>query len=539
MGEHAKIRNIPDLLSWAAYEDIDEGLFKEASQTILSIVRAFKYESKLEGSLSICLNGLSYDDYIVFVKELVKEIELTQKIIDHFDRSDQAERVNRFTAFLLSSLRGMAESLLRLKKWKDAITVLKEALTLKPNDSDIVALLGRAYLEDENLEKSKTISQTDKVIKDRGRAIERQSRPTGADITVEVKEKSGDEFASRKIAEAKSLIEQGKQSEAIECLDETLIFRHDDEELQIRIGVLYLLLEEFDKALSIFKRLNEIFPEDSRTLNYLGDSYKHLGQYEKAEKIFKRAYELNPTQNVISYNLGCVYCELNQFQNGKYFLEKAKESSPDDLLILTQLSVAYIKLQLFQEAVEVLEHLNKSVPKDINFLNGLGTMYLFTNQYEQSIRIFEEYNEFRPDDPRVLMKLGIAYLNLKQYKNAKYTLKNANFLEPDNLIGLSYLGLLYLITEQYQEAKNSLEKANKLKPDESTTLVNLAKSYYELGHIDKSKIIMGSAYEFDKDNSEIKRNLEIVLGRLQGELSYLYPKPDILFREFSKDLSLN
>jgi len=50
---------------------------------------------------------------------------------------------------------------------------------------------------------------------------------------------------------------------------------------------------------------------------------------------------------------------------------------------------------------------------------------------------------------------------------------------------------------------------------------------------------MGSAYEFDKDNSEIKRNLEIVLGRLQGELSYLYPKPDTLFREFSKDLSLN
>ena len=539
MGEHAKIRNIPDLLSWAAYEDIDEGLFKEGSQTILSIVRAFRYESKFESSLSICLDGLSYDDYIVFIKELVKEIELTQKVIDHFDRSDQAERVSHFTAFLLGSLRGMAESLLRLKKWKDAITVLKEALNLKPNDSDIVALLGRAYLEDENLEKSKTISQTDKVIKDRGRAIERESRPTGADITVEVKEKSGDEFASRKIAEAKSLIEQGKQSEAIECLDETLIFRHDDEELQIRIGVLYLLLEEFDKALSIFKRLNEIFPEDSRTLNYLGDSYKHLGQYEKAEKIFKRAYELNPTQNVISYNLGCVYCELNQFQNGKYFLEKAKESSPDDLLILTQLSVAYIKLQLFQEAVEVLEHLNKSVPKDINFLNGLGTMYLFTNQYEQSIRIFEEYNEFRPDDPRVLMKLGIAYLNLKQYKNAKYTLKNANFLEPDNLIGLSYLGLLYLITEQYQEAKNSLEKANKLKPDESTTLVNLAKSYYELGDIDKSKIIMGSAYEFDKDNSEIKRNLEIVLGRLQGELSYLYPKPDTLFREFSKDLSLN
>jgi len=142
----------------------------------------------------------------------------------------------------------MAESLLRLKKWDDAITVLKEALNLKPNDIDILALLGRTYLKNENLEKSKTISQTDKVIKDRGRAIERESGPTGTDSSAEVKEEYEDEFVKEKLAEAKELIGKGKPSEAIQCLKEALIVKPNDVKCIAMLGVVYSLIHEFGKA---------------------------------------------------------------------------------------------------------------------------------------------------------------------------------------------------------------------------------------------------------------------------------------------------
>ena len=540
MGEHAKIRNIPDLLLWAAYEDIDEGLFKEASQTILSIVRAFKYESKLESSLSICLNGLSYDDYIVFVKELVKEIELIQKIVDHFDRPEQCKRVSRFTVFVLSSLRGMAESLLRLKKGKDAITVLKEARNLKPNDSDILALLGRAYFEYLNLGKSKTISQTDKVIKGRVRAIERESSSTGADISAEVKEESVDEFASRKLEEAEELRAQGKPSEAIECLDAVLIVKPDDEEVLIEVGTLYLFLEAFDKALNIFEELYEISPEDSLILNFLGDSYKHLEQYEKAENILKRAYEINPTESVILYNLGDVYFELQQYKEARYFLEKSNDLSPNEPLTLLSLSGVYIKLKLVKEAIETLKHANKLNPDNSSTIYALGTMYLFNSQYEESIMMLEKLSKFnKPDNPKILMKLGICYINIKQYQEAKYALEKAHALEPDNLIVLIYLGFLCLMMGQYQEAKSNLEEAKELKSDEPSILVNLGKAYYNLGDISNSKKSMESAYEFDKNNPEIKRNLEIVLGEHEGELSCLYPSINSHWLKMVNDFSLN
>jgi len=227
MGEYA-IRSIPDLFYWAASEEIDEGLFSEASQTILSIVRAFEYESKLESSLSICLNGLSYEDYIVFTKGLVKEIELIQKLIDHFDRPDQAERVSRFTVFLSDALRHKAESLLRLKKWKDAIKVLKEVLELRPKDQDI---------------------------RDRIEALEKEINSEGADSSEEVKEQSEDEFVNLKFKEARTLERVGKLSEAIECLEDALVVKPDDKLLKAFHKMFVKQIENKDSKGEIFKRM--------------------------------------------------------------------------------------------------------------------------------------------------------------------------------------------------------------------------------------------------------------------------------------------
>ena len=521
MGEHAKIRNIPDLLSWAAYEDIDECLFKEGSQTILSIVRAFRYESKFESSLSICLDGLSYDDYIVFIKELVKEIELTQKVIDHFDRSDQAERVSHFTAFLLGSLRGMAESLLRLKKWKDAITVLKEALNLKPNDSAIMALLGRAYLEDENLEKSKTISQTDKVIKDRGRAIERESSPTASDISAKVKEESEDEFLNGKLSEAKELKDQEKYSEAIICLKEALIVKPDDENVLLAIGDMCFEFGVFDMALGFFIKLRKVAPENVFVIMRLGETYNKIAQYDKSKEILEKAKELSPNNSNILSKLGCAYLALQQYGEAKEILEKAKELEQNDFSIFNNLGSAYFGLGEFEKAKEMLKIAKELEPTELTNFSKLGYVYLKLEKHEEAKEILEKANELFPDNLGILDGLSYAYLALKQFEKAKEILERTNEIFPDNFKIINNLCWAYLEISQFEKAKKMLEIANILAPAESTILSNLACSYHETGDIYRAQHSIELAHKLDPLNEKILHNRDIILGKRAGELLFL------------------
>jgi tetratricopeptide (TPR) repeat protein len=276
----SKIRNIPNLLFETANEDIAEGLFKDASQTIVSIARAFKWKSGLESSLSSRLESLSHNDYIAFVKELTREIRSIQKVIAHFDSTDQYQRVDHFTVFLSGSLKDMGTSLLQLEKWDDATSVLKEALNLKPNDSNLIALLGRVNLKLENIE-----------------ALENQISLLSAE----------DEFVKGKLAETGELKAQGKHAEAINCLKDALIVP------KLKNGEEFLKRGNLNEAIECFEFVHILDEENGSIIKVLAKLYLDSKQHIKAADLLEKSVNFIPElSNLSMLNANSLIQELRE-----------------------------------------------------------------------------------------------------------------------------------------------------------------------------------------------------------------------------------
>jgi tetratricopeptide (TPR) repeat protein len=61
-----------------------------------------------------------------------------------------------------------------------------------------------------------------------------------------------------------------------------------------RLGVNYFLLEQYDRALEIFKESNSKAPKDGWVCYYLGLTYNMLGKKDEGNRYIEKALQLNP-----------------------------------------------------------------------------------------------------------------------------------------------------------------------------------------------------------------------------------------------------
>ena len=379
------------------------------------------------------------------------------------------------------------------------------------------------------------------------------------------KEQSDDEFASRKIGKAKSLIEQGKQSEAIECLEKALIVKPNNYDILIELGDRYYFHRFFDKALDIYGKLEKISTDNFSVLSRLGEVYFRCGehgykkalleksisslekanmlepnhpevlmrlssnylfleQFEKAEEVLENTITLVPKDVNLRSTLGAVHNKLKHFEKAKNVLEKANELDPNAVELLCELGSAYIGLKRFDKAECVLEKANRLVPNTLETLTTLGCVYLGNRQFEKAKNVLEKAYGLDPKKFRYFEVLGQVYLGLKEYIKAKIVLEKVDIRENDT-IAMNDLGFAYLSLNEHKMAKVVLERANELDPDGAYISNNLACCYYFLGDSYRAQHFIEMTYKLDSESWEIQHNRDIILGNQQGELLFLHSSP--------------
>ena len=63
----------------------------------------------------------------------------------------------------------------------------------------------------------------------------------------------------------------------------------------------YILVDEkrYDEAISIYKTVHEITPNDANIVAYIANTYVLMGNYTQAVKYYKKAMKLSPKDNEI------------------------------------------------------------------------------------------------------------------------------------------------------------------------------------------------------------------------------------------------
>lgn len=131
------------------------------------------------------------------------------------------------------------------------------------------------------------------------------------------------------------------------------------------LGILYDKMGKIDLSIEEMKTVIRLDPKNANALNYLGYSYADRGiNLDEAEQLITKALLYKPDDGYITDSLGWLYYKKKLFDKAVSFLEKAIELVPEDPLILEHMGDAYLKVNKPDKAIKSYKKAIKFKHKD-------------------------------------------------------------------------------------------------------------------------------------------------------------------------------
>ena len=117
------------------------------------------------------------------------------------------------------------------------------------------------------------------------------------------------------------------------------------------LGITYLMLKDYDKAIEVCKRAVELSPNGARVHANLGYSFYLAGQLDEALIHLKQAVRLNPfPAHWYFFRLGSVYRQKGQYDEALIAFKKATQRNPNFYPTYLGLATTYVFLNRQEEA---------------------------------------------------------------------------------------------------------------------------------------------------------------------------------------------
>ncbi|MCC5832455.1 MAG: tetratricopeptide repeat protein [Chlamydiales bacterium] len=253
-------------------------------------------------------------------------------------------------------------------------------------------------------------------------------------------------------------------------------------------GLCYKGRQEYDKAISYFKKALDLSNNDSRIISIIGDCYFQKGDFDKAKSYFVNAEKSNPNEPSNLVCLANFWLKSGKVETAISYFGRALTHNPHYTPALSQYGALLFEKGSLDKAKECLERAIKEDPRDIyslfhyaEYLRGTGDL-LNAKKYYQSIlkiRKSELIAFFRfvsclskselEDQCRELVKevsrgensdnlicLGVCYAKLGNFKQAENLFKH-ELAYSDRHSKLFLANVLYQ-KNKYDEALHYLQQ---------------------------------------------------------------------------------
>ncbi|MFH1154352.1 MAG: hypothetical protein V1793_11095 [Pseudomonadota bacterium] len=137
---------------------------------------------------------------------------------------------------------------------------------------------------------------------------------------------------------------------------------------------LYVLNNEWEKALSTSEFLAGLQPGNIEFLNIYGFVLAKLQKWESAFKILHKSLKINADNKDTLFNMGMVLSHMERFQTSNHFLNKAVASSSDEIIAYLYLARNACLSANPDHAVSVIDQMLKHFPLG-RILTALNTDY--------------------------------------------------------------------------------------------------------------------------------------------------------------------
>lgn len=187
------------------------------------------------------------------------------------------------------------------------------------------------------------------------------------------------------------------------------------------------------------------------------DYYKSWERsYDKAMEAYRKLLELYPDDTIGNTNLGILYFELEEFDNAIACYETNLRNNPDDRLATWNLTDTYQAMGLYSRANEVIERYLSRNPGNISFLHKQSNVYLYQGEYDLAQASMEKV---LAQDPSTQLTHDIqdGHISLLREELAKAQSQYQKLPEGSTPRRLN-MANLYLLEGKFREAEKELLK---------------------------------------------------------------------------------
>ncbi len=246
-----------------------------------------------------------------------------------------------------------------------------------------------------------------------------------------------------------------------------------------QIGKIYLRINNYSKAQTVFEEILRKEPNNTEAKIYLTRSLLGQREISKAKEVISTI--TTDTQTSLYYK-GIIAAYFGEHEVAKKSLETARSQN-----VSADISK---KAANFLAAYE--EYGFSTESPNIHLKVLLARSYNQTGEYQMAIPLLFEVTKEKLDYRDAWVLLGYAYLQTEKYQDAIEALQRAKILDSEKPETNFFLGLAYFSINNYQKAQELLTKAkeNGFEPKVQIDQ-KLAEIYLQLQSYDQS----AAAYE--------------------------------------------
>ena len=162
-------------------------------------------------------------------------------------------------------------------------------------------------------------------------------------------------------------------------------------------GLAHFRKEDYEGAVKVFQRQEDIGNDIYPVHYYLGQSYWHTKVMYRAEEELLKAWQLDSSDVNLAYSIAAVKLEGHRpFERDVIpWLDKAVEMLQPDPAILSRLhqqyGLGYYRRNSWDKAIEYYKEAYRYNPKFISALSTIGYCYEQKKDYKQAIQFYETY----------------------------------------------------------------------------------------------------------------------------------------------------
>jgi pentatricopeptide repeat protein len=264
-------------------------------------------------------------------------------------------------------------------------------------------------------------------------------------------------------AEGVKLNNQSRDREAIPLYERAVRIDPEFALAYRKLGVAYINLglaaqgrKYMEKAMALKDRLSD------RERYLIEGTYYHNAEdtYNRAMEAFKKLLELYPEETTANHNLALIHYNLEQGDQAAAYYERACNAGTDFVGSYTQLADCYVAMGEFDKAKQVLEDYLKNKGESAEIRRGFSSYYRLLGKYDLALAEVNKALSLDPDHFLSLMELADVYKSQNEFAKAENVYwKLSGFTEPQaGYLAVNGAISLNLLWGKYREAQSWLNQ---------------------------------------------------------------------------------